>query len=94
MSMHEDDLALARMDDDGHGCAITAPPRPVITSHRNGSESQQMKSAELGRYVCVLECQHSPHITIRTNGVWVKQGPGGPFSSAHRDCYQAWANAS
>lgn len=30
--MHEDDLALARMDDDGHGCAITAPPRPVFTA--------------------------------------------------------------
>ena len=37
MSMHEDDLALARMDDDGHGCAITIPPATVwvsVTSHR------------------------------------------------------------
>jgi hypothetical protein len=54
------------------------------------SESAPMKDSELGQYVCVLACLHSPHITIRSDGVWVKQGPGGPFSSAHRDCYEAW----
>ena len=56
-------------------------------------ESAPMKPSELGQYVCVLSCLHSPHRTIRTDGVWVKQGPGGPFSSAHRDCYEAWRAA-
>jgi len=54
------------------------------------SESAPMKTHELNQYVCVLSCRHSPHITIRSGGVWVKQRPGGPVSSAHRDCYEAW----
>lgn len=28
MSLNEHDLALARMDDDGFGCAITSPAEP------------------------------------------------------------------
>lgn len=49
-----------------------------------------MKTEELGRYVCVVHggCLHSPHITITSNGVWVKWGQ--IFSSAHRDCFDAW----
>jgi hypothetical protein len=65
-----------------------------------GVESAPMKPEELGRYVCVVHpapeaggCLHSPRITIRADGVWVKLGPGGPFASAHRDCYEAWAAA-
>jgi hypothetical protein len=53
------------------------------------SETAPMKPSELGRYVCVHNCLHSPHITINSDGVWVKHG--GQFSSAHRDCYEAWA---
>jgi hypothetical protein len=59
------------------------------------TESAPMKPGELGRYVCVLSCQHTgprDTRTIRSDGVWVKQGPGGPFSSAHRDCFEAWRN--
>ena len=51
-------------------------------SGQGGVETAPMKPAELGRYVCVLSCQHSPHITVRADGVWVKQGPGGPFSGS------------
>lgn len=47
-----------------------------------------------GRYVCVARggCLHSPHITITSNGVWVRypdsMNPGSTVSSsAHRDCY-------
>lgn len=54
------------------------------------SETAPMKPSERGQYVCVLSCLHSPHLTIHGGGVWVKQRPGGPFSSAHRDCYEAW----
>jgi hypothetical protein len=56
-------------------------------------ETAPMKAGELGQYVCVAHggCLHSPHRTITADGVWVKQGPGGPFSSAHRDCYERWA---
>ena len=59
------------------------------------SETAPMKPGELGRYVCVLGCLHSPHITIRSDGVWVKQDTGpygvpGTVTSAHRDCYEAW----
>jgi hypothetical protein len=55
-------------------------------------ESAPMKDSELGQFVCVAHggCLHSPHRTIRSDGVWVKQGSGGPFSSAHRDCFDAW----
>lgn len=53
------------------------------------TESRPMKPGELGRYVCVpaSECLHSPHITINTDGVWVKTGQ--QWSSAHRDCFEA-----
>lgn len=50
---------------------------------------------ESGRYVCVARggCLHSPHITIHSNGVWVRYpdslNPGSHvYSSAHRDCYR------
>jgi hypothetical protein len=64
-------------------------------------ESQPMKDSELGRYVCVVHpapeaggCLHSPHITITSDGVWVRLpdslNPGSHvYSSAHRDCYEA-----
>jgi hypothetical protein len=61
-------------------------------------ESAPMKDSELGRYVCVIHppagCLHSPHITITSDGVWVKSETGpygvtGTVSSAHRDCYEA-----
>lgn len=55
-----------------------------------GTWSAPMKPDELGRFVCVMGCQHSPDITIGTNGVWVKQGHGGQVSSAHQDCYENW----
>jgi hypothetical protein len=50
-------------------------------------ESKPMKAHELGKYVCVpaSTCLHSPDITIRSDGVWVKSGT--LFSSAHRDCF-------
>jgi hypothetical protein len=53
-------------------------------------ESQPMKKDDYGRYVCVAHggCLHSPKITITSDGVWVKHG--GQFSSAHRDCFEAW----
>jgi hypothetical protein len=53
-------------------------------------ESQTMKPSELGKYVCVAHggCLHSPDITITSDGVWVKAGQ--QWSSAHRDCFQAW----
>lgn len=53
-------------------------------------ESKPMKADELGRYVCVAHggCLHSPSITITQDGVWVKAGE--LFSSAHRDCFEAW----
>lgn len=47
-------------------------------------EIRPMKKRELGRYVCVSDCLHSPDITIRRNGVWVK-GPN-QWSSAHGEC--------
>ena len=65
-------------------------------------ESQPMKPGELGRYVCVStpigagECLHSPHITIMSDGVWVRSPDPDPlnpgshlYSSAHRDCFEA-----
>jgi hypothetical protein len=66
-------------------------------------ESQPMKAGELGRYVCVVHpapeaggCLHSPHITIVSDGVWVRLAdslnPGSHvYSSAHRDCFEARA---
>ena len=61
-------------------------------------ESQPMKASELGQYVCVVHggCLHSPHITIPSDGVWVRSpDPNNPgshvYSSAHRDCYENWA---
>ena len=63
-------------------------------------ESQPMKASELGRYVCVAHggCLHSPHITINSDGVWVRSPDPDPlnpgshlYSSAHRDCYEHWA---
>lgn len=60
-------------------------------------ETQPMKSAEYGRFVCVAHggCLHSPHITIHSDGVWVRYpdslNPGGHlYTSAHRDCYERW----
>jgi hypothetical protein len=64
------------------------------------TESAPMKPREMapGTYVCVRDCQHSPHITIRSDGVWVRSPDPDPlnpgshlYSSAHRDCYEAWA---
>ena len=57
--------------------------------------AQPMKPGELGRYVCVQACLHSPKITVKSDGVWVRQETGpygvtGTVSSAHRDCYEAW----
>lgn len=72
-------------------------------STSNGMESAPMKDSELGKYVCVVHpdpaaggCLHSPHITIMSDGVWVKLpdsvNPGSfVYSSAHRDCYESWA---
>jgi hypothetical protein len=60
-------------------------------------DSQPMKDSELGRYVCVAHggCLHRNR-TITSDGVWVRSPdplvPGSHFySSAHRDCYEAWA---
>jgi hypothetical protein len=60
------------------------------------TETAPMKPAELGRYVCVHSCLHSPHITIRSDGIWVRSPDPDPlnpgshlYSSAHRDCYDA-----
>lgn len=60
------------------------------------SETQPMREDELGRYVCVARggCQHTPHITINADGVWVRYpdslNPGSfVYSSAHRVCYAA-----
>jgi hypothetical protein len=51
-----------------------------------------MKPEEMskGQYVCVAHggCLHSPHITITSDGVWVKYGT--QFTSAHRDCFAEW----
>jgi hypothetical protein len=64
-------------------------------------ESQPMKDSELGRYVCVARggCLHTPHRTITADGVWVRSpdpdslNPGSHlYSSAHRDCFEAWAS--
>jgi hypothetical protein len=60
--------------------------------------TQQMRDDELDRYVCVAHglarCLHSPDLTIRADGVWVRLpdslNPGSyVYSSAHRDCYEA-----
>lgn len=63
-------------------------------------ETRPMKASELGRYVCVAHggCQHSPRITITSDGVWVKVpdslNPGGHmYTSAHRDCCERWQAA-
>jgi hypothetical protein len=63
---------------------------PGVREAIAASESKPMKPGELGRYVCVpaSSCLHSPDLTIRADGVWVEHG--GQFSSAHRDCYEAW----
>lgn len=55
-----------------------------------GAWSKPMEPGELGRYVCVLDCQHSPDIRVRRDGVWVQESVDEPFSSAHRDCYENW----
>lgn len=59
------------------------------------NETQPMREDELGRYVCVARggCQHTPHITINADGVWVRYpdslNPGSfVYSSAHRTCYE------
>jgi hypothetical protein len=55
------------------------------------TESRPMKDSELGRYVCVTRpaagCLHRS-TTVSADGVWVKTGQ--QWSTAHRDCYQAW----
>lgn len=70
------------------------------THRRPALEAQPMKAGELGRFVCVSRngCLHSPCITIRSDGVWVRSPDPDPlnpgshlYSSAHRDCYEAWA---
>lgn len=62
-------------------------------------ETRPMKPGELGRYVCVAHggCLHSPKITITADGVWVRSPDPDPlnpgshlYSSAHRDCFEAW----
>lgn len=70
-------------------------PRDVIdaselTEKERAMESQPMKQSELGRYVCVAHggCLRTPHTTIMADGVWVKAGQ--QWSSAHRDCFNAW----
>jgi hypothetical protein len=66
------------------------------------TESAPMKPHEMapGTYVCVRDCRHSPYITIRSDGVWVRSPDPDPlnpgshvYSSAHRDCYEAWADS-
>jgi hypothetical protein len=64
-------------------------------------ELAPMKRKDYGRYVCVVHpepaaggCLRSPHITIRSDGVWVKQDTGpygvpGAVMSAHRECAEA-----
>ena len=62
-------------------------------------EYRPMKPEELGKYVCVAHggCLHSPAITITADGVWVRSPDPDPlnpgshlYSSAHRDCFEAW----
>jgi hypothetical protein len=62
-------------------------------------QSRPMKPSELGRYVCVAHggCLKSPKITIESDGVWVRSPHPDPLSggkhlytSAHRDCFEAW----
>lgn len=55
-------------------------------------DCKPMKDAELGKYVCVAHggCIYSPYITITFDGVWVRSN--GLYSSAHRACYDRWAN--
>lgn len=64
-------------------------------SIRPAGNTQPMREDELGRYVCVARggCQHSPHLTINADGVWVRYPdsltPGSyVYSSAHRTCYE------
>jgi hypothetical protein len=65
-------------------------------------ESQPMKASELGRYICVVPigCLHAGQRggrDIRSDGVWVRSPDPDPlnpgshlYSSAHRDCFEAW----
>jgi hypothetical protein len=62
---------------------------PGVREAIAASESKPMHPNELGRYVCVMSCLHSPQVTIRADGVWVKHGAW-YAASAHRDCYEAW----
>jgi hypothetical protein len=61
----------------------------MIMSDQNpqSAETAPMHPNELGHYVCVMNCLHSPQVTIRADGVWVKRGL--QLASAHRDCYEA-----
>lgn len=59
-------------------------------------DTQPMREDELGRYVCVARggCLHTPDLTIREDGVWVRYpdslNPGSHvYSSAHRTCYES-----
>ena len=61
-------------------------------------DAQPMKDSELGQHGCMLNCQHPERggRMITSAGVWVKQDTGpygvpGTITSAHRDCYEAWA---
>jgi hypothetical protein len=69
----------------------------IRSTGTSAMESKPMRKDELGRYVCVAHggCLHSPHITINDGGVWVRSAdplnPGSHlYSSAHRDCFEAW----
>lgn len=81
------------------------PKHSLLPQHYNddGScrclESRPMRADELGRYVCVAHggCRKSPFITINSDGVWVRSPDPDPlnpgshlYSSAHRDCFDAW----
>lgn len=56
-------------------------------------EIAPMEPKDLGKYVCVpaSTCLHKPHITISSDGVWVKNGH--LWSSSHTDCHQARVNS-
>ena len=49
------------------------------------TESAPMKPHEIARgtYVCVRDCRHSPHITIRSDGVWVRSPDPDPLNRLH-----------
>lgn len=57
-------------------------------------ETRVMTAVSLtGEYVCAARggCLHYPQTTITSDGVWVREKPGSQYVSAHRDCYEKWA---